>query len=87
WQGDWPNGSKLVSFKAFRYVYIQGLYGGCNGGGGCKLEIQPGASGTKKYTDDDPILVTAVAIPDVHISQGVRDRFGEVKISSYTLIR
>jgi hypothetical protein len=87
WQGDWPNGSKLVSFLDFRYVYIQGLYGGCNAGGGCKLEIQPGETGVKNVTDDDPILITAVAIPDVHISQEVRDRFGQIKITSYALIR
>jgi hypothetical protein len=68
-------------------VYIQGLYGGCNAGGGCKLEIQPGETGVKNVTDDDPILITAVAIPDVHISQEVRDRFGQIKITSYALTR
>lgn len=88
WQGEWPSGSKLVSFKGFRYVYLQGLYGGCNaGGGGCKLEVQPGITGTKKLTADDPVLVTAVGIPDVHISQEVRDRFGELRVTSYSLIR
>lgn len=87
WQGDWPNGSKLVSFKAFRYVYIQGIYGGCNGGGGCKLEVQPGIGSKKTLTTDDPQLVTAVAIPDVAISPEVRARFGELRVTSYSLSR
>lgn len=88
WQGEWPDGSKIVSFKAFRYVYLQGLYGGCNAGGsGCKLEVQPGLTGTKKLTNDDPVLITAVAIPDVHISKQVRDRFGQLRITTYALIR
>jgi hypothetical protein len=87
WQGDWPDGSKIVSFKAFRYIYLQGLYGGCTGSGGCKLVIQPGLTGEKLVTDDDPLLITAIGIPDVHISQEVRDRFGELRVTSYSLIR
>jgi hypothetical protein len=87
WQGDWPNGSKIVSFKAFRYVYLQGLYGGCTGSGSCKLVIQPGVTGDKLVTNDDPVLITAIGIPDVHISQDVRDRFGELRVTSYSLIR
>ena len=87
WQGDWPDGSKLVSFKAFRYIYLQGLYGGCTGSGGCKLVVQPGLTGEKLVTDDDPLLITSIGIPDVHISQEVRDRFGELRVTSYSLIR
>jgi hypothetical protein len=49
--------------------------------------IQPGLTGEKLVTDDDPLLITAIGIPDVHISQEVRDRFGELRVTSYSLIR
>ncbi len=75
-QTTWPSGSKLVSFQRFAFVYIQTLYGGCKNNGSCKLEIAPGASGTKKVTGDDPVVVTAIVLPNDTISQAVEDSFG-----------
>lgn len=87
WQTTWPNGSKLVSFQSFRFVYVQTLYGGCKNNGTCSLEIEPGASGTKKLTGDDPVVVTAIGIPDLTVPQTVRDSFGTPKVVTYALSR
>jgi hypothetical protein len=86
-QTTWPSGSKLVSFKDFTFVYIQTLYGGCDNKGNCDLEISPGPGATKKITNDDPVVVTALRIPDSAISDFVEDSFGTPQVLTYALTR
>lgn len=87
WQASWPNGSKLVSFQSFRFVYIQTLYGGCKNSGVCDLEIAPGPGATKKLTGDDPVVVSAIGIPHSALPQSVQDSFGTPKVVTYALTR
>jgi hypothetical protein len=86
-QEEWPTGSKYVSFKRFSFVYVQTLFGGCKSDGTCKLEIEPGESGVKKLTNDDPVAITAIGIPDLVLPQDVRDRFGTPRVLTYALSR
>jgi len=86
-QTEWPSGSKYVSFKRFSFVYVQTLYGGCKNDGTCKLEIEPGASGVKKLTHDDPVAITAIGIPDLVLPVDVRTKFGTPRVTTYALFR
>lgn len=84
---EWPSGSKYVSFERFSFVYIQTLYGGCKNNGSCDLVIEPGLSGEKSLTTDDPVAVTAIGIPDLNLPEDVRDRFGTPTVGTYALTR
>lgn len=86
-QTEWPSGSKYVSFERFSFVYVQTLYGGCKSDGTCQLEIEPGASGTKKLTNADPVAITAIGIPDLVLPVDVRTKFGTPRVTTYALIR
>lgn len=83
-QTTWPSGSKYVSFESFKFVYIQTLYGGC-GSGSCNLEIRPAE--TYRWSSDDPVVVTAIVLPDDVISDTVHDAFGVVRVTTYAITR
>jgi Putative Flp pilus-assembly TadE/G-like len=87
WQTAWPTGSKLVSFKSFQFVYLQTLYGGCKNSGVCKLEIEPGSTGTKKVTGDDPVVITAIRVPTATLPPSVVSSFGTPTVVTYALTR
>lgn len=86
-QTEWPEGSKYVSFERFSFVYVQTLYGGCKADGTCQLEIEPGEGGTKKLTNDDPVAITAIGIPDLVLPEDVRTHFGTPRVTTYALSR
>ncbi len=83
-QTTWPNGTKYVSFQSFRFVYLQTLFGGC-GGGSCNLEFRPNETST--LTSDDPVVITAIVLPDGVISSTVRDSFGVIRVTTYAITR
>jgi len=85
-QLTWPNGTKYVSFKSFRFVYLQTIFGGC-GGGSCDLEIRPGLNETHTWTSDDPVVMTAIVLPDGVISSTVREAFGVIRVTTYAITR
>lgn len=83
-QATWPSGTKYVSFQDFKFVYLQTLYGGC-GGGNCSLEIRPNE--TYNWTSADPVVMTAIVLPDGVVSDVVHDAFGVVRVTTYAITR
>jgi len=84
----WPNGGKYVTFKSLVIVYIQSMYGGCNGSGGCKTVVTPGenfqiANGNKPSIE----AMTVIALHDDRIPAAVRDRLISPEAEAYVLIR
>ncbi|NHZ71404.1 MAG: hypothetical protein GWP18_07155 [Proteobacteria bacterium] len=85
WQTTWPSGTKYVSFQGFTYVYLQTLYGGCKNNGTCNLEVSPNE--THNYASADPVVITAIVIPDAVISSEVRANFGVPRVTTYAITR
>jgi len=87
-QTMWPNGGKYVTFKSLVIVYIQSMYGGCNGSGGCKTVVTPGenfqiANGNKPSIE----AMTVIALQYDTIPTVVRDRLISPEPEAYVLIR
>lgn len=85
WQTSWPNGSKLVSFQSFTFVYLQTVYGGCKNNGTCSLEFSPNE--THNYTSDDPVVITAIVLADTVLSPEVQASFGVPRVTTYAITR
>ena len=83
WQTEWPNGSKYVTIKGFKFVYLHTMYG-CQGSK-CKTVFEPGT--TNKTGNGTPKIITAFAIPDSALSVTVKDSFGTPSIDTYSLTR
>ncbi|MCL1593850.1 MAG: Tad domain-containing protein [Actinomycetia bacterium] len=85
WQTTWPSGTKYVSFEGFTFVYLQTLYGGCKNNGTCSLEVSPNE--THDFTSADPVVITAIVIPDAVISAEVKANFGVPRVTTYAITR
>lgn len=85
WQTSWPSGTKLVSFKSFKFVYIQTLYGNCKNSGKCSSVYAP----NEIYNDTsaDPVVVTGIVLNDNILSPTVQASFGAPTVSSYAITR
>jgi len=69
-----PNGnSSALAVTGFQAVYVQTLYGGCNGSGTCSIDFDPGSwnTGSMGAANDNAQALTAWVIPPGMLPAGV----------------